>query len=45
MNLTAITFKDLEDLKQFIEAINSTEGQRLGFSLTIHDTKKGKRIK
>jgi len=44
MNLTKITFTDMDDLKKFVEALNQSEGQRMGFKLTIHDVRKGKRV-
>ena len=33
-NIT-ITFTDLNDVKQFVDALNRTEGIRLGFKLTV----------
>ena len=45
IQIQGLRFKDLEDLKAFIDSLNQTEGKRLGFKLVVLNVKRGKRLK
>jgi Asp-tRNA(Asn)/Glu-tRNA(Gln) amidotransferase C subunit len=45
MKVTRITFTDLNDVLQFVEQINQTEGERLKFKLVLKDMRRGKEIR